>query len=780
MATRPKRTKSRNSAVPLHSIDSRSGVLKRKYERTPRISIIADAADIGSIPREIAEIAGDEPRIVRDVSQWSKSRGSADAALAWFAEERLLEGSAADLRRSLHVPNRRTFVVVNTPCVDDIPFLTIQPRMFTSSASVDHRNFRIRIESGGTTATKLMVAASRSVEPWAQLAEAIFQERTTAGSGVEPLLRLWEERDNLPDIIAALVLRNLVAAMVLHREVVNAQKFLLAGIKLRPTFAELHYLLARLAMREGRAGEIVPSLERAKSCPTTFPGSGGENSYRCDWLLGMLAAQVGNGRVALEHFLPGVKHVPLFEPSLIELLKFDLPRSVIESLQYVFTRVARRNPHVAPLVFEYLLAHCSFDLARRIAGVSSLSDIVREDFENRLEAAIAGTRPLPQSLAASPNHALNSDTARGVAFEGPFLEHSSLARVNREVAYAMQASNEFKVSIAPSSPSGYPARLLPRGSSLAERFHKPLRCVDLTIRHQWPPNFRRPHTGKLAVILPWEYGGVPRIWIEQIQRNVDELWVPSNFVRDVMVRNGVDSGRVVVIPNGYDPKIFSEEGRFLRSEGCRECVFLFVGGAIPRKGIDLLLAAIRSAFVPTSNVSLVLLIAGSSGAYQHNSLVAEIRAAVNDPTLPHVLPEFEIVDDLTLAELYRGANALVLPYRGEGFGMPLLEAMACATPVITTGKGPAMDFCDESNSYLIPATTVPVQDQPPPLGPMAGDFTWFEPDFGELVRILAHVYENRDEAATKGRAAAQAIRHLTWENVANQYAARIRHLCDSK
>jgi glycosyltransferase involved in cell wall biosynthesis len=134
------------------------------------------------------------------------------------------------------------------------------------------------------------------------------------------------------------------------------------------------------------------------------------------------------------------------------------------------------------------------------------------------------------------------------------------------------------------------------------------------------------------------------------------------------------------------------------------------------------------------------------------------------------------VDDLTLAELYRGANAVVLPYRGEGFGMPLLEAMACAKPVITTREGPSNDFCDESNSYLVPATKVVVPDQPPPLGPMVGDFTWFEPDLAELVRILAHVYENRSEAAAKGRAAAQAVRHLTWESVANQYAARIRQL----
>jgi glycosyltransferase involved in cell wall biosynthesis len=778
MAMRLRRTKSRSSEMPLYSVDARSRFLKSTFDRTPTVSIITDATDITSIPREIREIAGEEPRIVPDFTQWSKSKGRSDAALVWLVDERLLEGTERGLVKSLHAPNRRTFFVVNTPCVDDVPFLSIQPRVFTNSASVDHWNFRIRIESSSATAARAIVDSSRVPEPWARLVEAISAEKKIAGSGVEPLLRLWESHDKLSEMIAALVVRNLVAAMLLHREVGNARKFLEAGVKLYPTYAELYYLAALVAIREGRFGDALAPLEHAKSFGVVFPGSGGENSYRCDWLLGCLAAQVGNERVAFQHFIAGVKHDPPFEPSLIELLKLHLPRSVIESHQYDFTRAARRKPQMALRIFEYLLVHRSFDAARRLARVSPLGDVVRDDFENRLEMAVAGNRPSAQSSATKAGCSSSSGAVRGVVFEGPFLEYSSLARINREAACAVQASSAFELSIEPSSPSGQLARFLASGDLIAECFYKRLRRVDLTIRHQWPPNFRRPRTGKLAVILPWEYGGVPRAWIEQIRQNVDELWVPSNFVRDAFVRNGVDSGRVVVIPNGYDPEIFNPHGRFLRPQGSRDFIFLFVGGAIPRKGIDLLLEAFKSAFVSTANVTLALLVSGASGAYQHNSWVSQIQAAATDRTLPPVLPIFETVVDSTLANLYRGAGALVLPYRGEGFGLPLLEAMACGKPVITTADGPAKDFCAASSSYLIPATTVPVTDQPPPLGPMAGEFTWFEPDFAELVRVLRHVYENRSEAAAKGKRAAASIRHLTWEYVNSQYAGHVRKLCD--
>jgi glycosyltransferase involved in cell wall biosynthesis len=772
-------TKSLSSNVPVYSSDALSGLLRRTYERTPRISIVTDAEDIRSIPAEILEIAGEELRVTRDFAQWSKSKGKSEAALVWLADERLLEGAARGLLKSLHVSNRRTFVVVNTPCVEHVPFLTMQPRMFASPASVDHSNFRIRIESAGTATTKLMVDPDRPVELWARLVEAIGSEQAKLGSGVEMLTRLWEERDNLPDVIAALVMRNIFAVMLLHREAGKARAFLEAGVKLYPTYAELHYLAGLLAVREERFGEAIPYLNRAKSSAATFPGSGGESTYRCDWLMGVLAVQVGNGRLAFEHFLAGVKQNPPFEPSLTELLKLDLPQSVIEDSQYVFARACRLNPKLAPRIFEYLLAHRSIDAACRVARTSPVSDVVREDFENRLEMEIAETRGSPQNSSTKLNHSRRWAAATGVVFEGPFLEHSSLARVNREVACALQGSSAFEVSIEPSSLSGLPARFLPNGESLVECSSKRLRHVDLTVRHQWPPNFCRPKAGKLAVIFPWEFGGVPRVWIEQIQRNVDELWVPSNFVREVMVRSGVSAERVAVIPNGYDPTIFKPDGRVFRPYGCRDCIFLFVGGAIARKGIDLILRAARSAFLPTANVTFAFLVSGSSGAYQHNSLIAEIRAAANDPALPHVLPIFETVNDLTLAELYRGATVLVLPYRGEGFGMPLLEAMACGKPVITTREGPSKDFCDDFYSYLIPATTVPVPDQLPPLGPMAGEFTWFEPGLVELARIFGHVYENQAEAAAIGRIAAEAVSHLTWGKVADQYSARIQQLCNT-
>lgn len=760
--------------MPLYSTDSRSGLGKRKFERSPKIILVTNAADVRSIPREIRGMVRDERRIIRDFPEWLRSES--DACLLWYSGDRFLEGSAADLLKALHSPNRRSFVVVNTPCVQEVPFVTVQPRIFVKPASIDRWSFQVRIENDGIPAIPSVENSSQQPEAWAKLLEAVSAEKTKPGAGVEPLLGLWESRRKHSDVIGALALRNLVAAMLQLQETANARKFLEAGGKLYPTYAEVHYLAALLAVREQRFGEASPHLVRAKSCGTALPGSGGENSYRCDWLFGMLAARVGSERAAFEHFLAGVRCNPPFEPSLTELLKLCLPRSVIENHQYEFTRAVRGNPAVRTRIVEFLSRHGASDAARRIAQLGSLdteiSGIVKNDAPNTTVVLQDAVRPDVDRGCARV-----SKLTVGVVLEGPIFEHSSLGRITREIARALLSQGQ-EVRLEASTPGVFPSHLFADGKVLAQCINKGLQQTNLTIRHQWPPSFRRPATGKLAVILPWEYGGVPRVWIEQIQRNVDELWVPSNFVRDIVVRNGVRPEDVFVVPNGYDPRIFKPDGASLRPQGSRGFIFLFVGGAISRKGVDLLLDAYKAAFDASESVTLVLLVSGSTGAYQHNSLIPEIRAAATDPKRAPILPIFETIDDSTLASLYRGCDAFVLPYRGEGFGMPILEAMACAKPVIATAEGPTKDFCDEANSYLVSANAELVLDKPPPLGPLAGTFTWFEPSFLELVKALRHVWENREEAKAKGCAAAGSVRRFTWQSVTEQYVARIRRLCD--
>jgi glycosyltransferase involved in cell wall biosynthesis len=171
---------------------------------------------------------------------------------------------------------------------------------------------------------------------------------------------------------------------------------------------------------------------------------------------------------------------------------------------------------------------------------------------------------------------------------------------------------------------------------------------------------------------------------------------------------------------------------------------------------------------------LLLAVSAGGGAYAHNSLVQQIQLTANDSRCAHGQMITDATDNAKLASLYRGCDAFVLPYRAEGFGMPLLEAMACGKPVITTARGPSQDFCSEQSAYFVSAREEIVPDEPPPLGELTGPFTWFEPDFAELLRTLRHVYDHRKEAAQRGLLAAKHIRqHFAWPRITQMYMDRI-------
>jgi glycosyltransferase involved in cell wall biosynthesis len=301
--------------------------------------------------------------------------------------------------------------------------------------------------------------------------------------------------------------------------------------------------------------------------------------------------------------------------------------------------------------------------------------------------------------------------------------------------------------------------------------------LDLTIRHHWPHDFSAPSAGKLAAIVPWEFGAVPRAWVKQIEKNVDELWVPSGFVRDVFVRCGVHPERIAVVPNGVNTHSFCPEGKSWKPPEARGFTFLFVGGAIGRKGVDLLIKAYQSAFTNRDEVSLIIKDIGSSSFYRHMTVVPWLLKESKKPESPRLVVLIDEMDETKLSELYRACDALVLPYRGEGFGMPLLEAMACGKPVIATREGPASEFCPEDCSYLIPAKLVPIPGGINGFGELAGEPTWFEPEVKELAAAMRHAFENQGEAALRGARAGELIRPAyNWKRVTEMYIDRIAAL----
>ena len=742
-------------------------IVRLRCERSPRVLLLTDAASEDMVPPSIREVA-DEVHygsLLWDTA--SKTAAQFDAALLWCKGELPKVGSTADWRRPFFSrPNCDIWVAVHWPCLEHADLIGLEPRLLRPQATTTSWNPSLRI-SGSSPSEKRKANWRASEKPWARLSAAICQELDRPSSGIDSFLQLWNS--NSKDVrFSSLILRNLIVVLMKQNRWEKAGELLDLGAKAFPGYAEIPYLHAVFFIEQRNTAKAIRFLETALNCRAgEFVGSGGENSFRARYLLGLICDGVGQQEKAFNYWRPSVLEQPAFGPAVRALTEQRFPRTYACRLHYPVAEMARREPQYVEAVVDFLLAHRMPSPARRLVETMSIETVRRTALLDKIAQAEGRLLPQPRSSRSKP----------GIVLSGPIFDASGHARINRAVGLASIRAPLFETSLDPTTWPTLSRQALEHGAVLHEAAGRQIDVVDLTIRHQWPPNFDRPASGKLVCILPWEHKAVPIRWIEEIEANVDEVWTPSDFTRDSLLLGGASANRIRTIPNAVDRSIFRPDGPSTRPPHSRGFVFLFVGGLIRRKGIDLLLQAYGDSFLPDEDVTLVVKDLGSRSFYSHNTQLQKVRHFAMPASSPHTLIVTEELDDAALAALYRGADAFVLPYRAEGFGMPLIEAMACGKPVITTGEGPATEFCSANDGYLVRATEVPVPDPAPPVGPLSSEWTWFEPDITALAHTMRHVYEHRDEAAARGQTAAGAIqKSLTWERILPRYLDRMARL----
>ncbi len=339
-----------------------------------------------------------------------------------------------------------------------------------------------------------------------------------------------------------------------------------------------------------------------------------------------------------------------------------------------------------------------------------------------------------------------------VAWRGDFAAAHSLALVNRELTRRLDGR-------------GFAVRT-------EERTSKP-GPADLRVTHGWPPALSNPGNGRWIAMQPWEFGSMPRTWLAPFRDRADEVWTPSNWNRDRYIEDGLDPDHVVVVPNGVGPEFQPSAPPLarIRDAAADRIRFLFVGGTIKRKGIDVLLEAWRKAFTADDRVALIIKDFCKSGAYRgqtQEGLIAEAAA------VPGTAPIVYVDDDLPATELpglYTACDVLVHPYRGEGFGLPVLEALACGRPTIVTKGGACDDFCDRDSSLFIAGDRRPVR----PAEPLVREGFLLEPSVGQLAGLLRLAAAHPERMRAMGESAAKRVaRDWTWDRSAEIAADRIK------
>ena len=378
-----------------------------------------------------------------------------------------------------------------------------------------------------------------------------------------------------------------------------------------------------------------------------------------------------------------------------------------------------------------------------------------------------------------------TDNSLPIVWNAPLLDPSGYADEARHFLFALAsqdanglapASREIRWSekIAPLPPD--------RKRILQAALARPAPLKPLSIWHILAPHFQNDPLSRANVgRTMFETDRLPEGWAAACNR-MDAVWVPGEFNRETFARAGVERDKLRIVPGAIDLSPYRRDLKPLSIDGANGYSFLSLFDWTLRKGWDVLIKAYVEEFRTDEDVTLILKTHSSMG-YTTDQIFAQVSDYLTktlnlDPeTCPDIIFQDAALSDAQMPHLYRAADCYVSPTRGEGWGRPLMEAMAMALPVIATNWSGQTAFLNEENSLLLDYTLVEVSETAAIETPTYRGHFWAEPSVGHLRQLMRRAFSDRNtllELGEKGRAHLKA--NFTYPHVTRILEAEIKRL----
>ena len=270
---------------------------------------------------------------------------------------------------------------------------------------------------------------------------------------------------------------------------------------------------------------------------------------------------------------------------------------------------------------------------------------------------------------------------------------------------------------------------------------------------QTPPFNRHKSNNYKIGYFYWETSTLPKIWAKDISRSVNELWVPCELTKSACLKGGF-RGPIEILHTPCDTDISYSKVAIPSPMGnglvLSENTFKFysVFQWHERKGYNELLRAYCKEFDEDDDVILILKVNpvknNKSGIAKIKSDILKIKKMTNKTKLPKI---YLIINHLSREELiglHKMCDAFVLPHRGEGWGMPIHDAMLCDSHIITTKFGGITELLSKDSAFIINHDIRPVKKMS--WTPWYQSYQkWACPKLAHLRVLMRDVFDNNNK-----------------------------------
>jgi glycosyltransferase involved in cell wall biosynthesis len=300
---------------------------------------------------------------------------------------------------------------------------------------------------------------------------------------------------------------------------------------------------------------------------------------------------------------------------------------------------------------------------------------------------------------------------------------------------------------------------------------KPFRTFQIKLSHYWPQFFMQEVYGKVNAelfVTNYRFRGQIRpmdMWSRNLAKNGIRKLSLSSFCSDSLHDLGVPAYQCAVVAPGYSPEIevLFPSGKPSTDTEVRRLLVVTNSHDLYRYGTDILIPALAKAYSPNDPIEIHIKDYGaSSGSQQLRKMIA------SQPSFPKVVWHECFLSKEDLIRLYGQMHLFVSPFRGEGYAMKIIDAMALGLPVMMPAFGGPLEYapaggflplefdeislgkCYDTDHYLV--------------GPGA---YWCQVREDSLVEALRSYLVNpaaAEQAAVVSRA--HVLSRYTWKNAA--------------